>query len=81
MTHRSQAAPSGFAKAIILDLDDTILDSGDPDVSWRRVSSEFAGDFEGVAPDRSGLASSKAATVSILPSWKCMERGTRPPCT
>lgn len=38
-------------RAIILDLDDTILDSGDPDVSWRRVCAEFAGDF-GVAPAR-----------------------------
>ncbi len=38
-------------RAIILDLDDTILDSGDPDVSWRRVCAEFAGNF-GVAPVR-----------------------------
>ena len=39
----------GLPKAIIVDLDDTILDSGDPEVSWRRVCSEFAGDF-GVTP-------------------------------
>ena len=29
-------------KAIILDLDDTILDSGDPDVAWRTVCQEVA---------------------------------------
>ena len=29
-------------EAIILDLDDTILDSGDPDTSLRRISSEYA---------------------------------------
>lgn len=40
-------------KAIILDLDDTILDSGDPDVSWRRICAEFAGNFDdGVTPAR-----------------------------
>ena len=43
---------SGLPEAIILDLDDTILDSGDPEVSWRRVSSEFAADFEGVVAGR-----------------------------
>ena len=41
--------PPGRPKAIIVDLDDTVLDSGDPGVSWRRVCSEFAGNF-GVAP-------------------------------
>ena len=41
--------PPGRTKAIIVDLDDTVLDSGDPGVSWRRVCSEFAGNF-GVAP-------------------------------
>lgn len=35
--------------AIILDLDDTILDSGDPEVSWRQICTEFAENF-GVAP-------------------------------
>lgn len=39
-------------KAIILDLDDTILDSGDPDVSWRRICAEFAGNFDGATPER-----------------------------
>ena len=39
-------------KAIIVDLDDTILDSGDPDVSWRRICAEFAGMFDGVTPAR-----------------------------
>ena len=39
-------------KAIILDLDDTILDSGDADASWRRVCADFAGNFDGVAPGR-----------------------------
>ena len=39
-------------RAIILDLDDTILDSGDPDVSWRRICTEFAGNFDGVTPER-----------------------------
>ena len=43
---------AGLPKAIILDLDDTILDSGDPEVSWRRVSAEFAAGFEGVVPGR-----------------------------
>ena len=48
-------APRALAaspKAIILDLDDTILDSGDPDVSWRRICVEFAGNFGGVTPER-----------------------------
>lgn len=39
-------------RAIILDLDDTILDSGDPDVSWRRICAEFSGNFDGVTPAR-----------------------------
>ena len=42
----------GLPKAIILDLDDTILDSGDPDVSWRRICAEFAGNFDGTTPAR-----------------------------
>ena len=33
-------------KAIILDLDDTILDSGDPDVAWRTVCQEIASPAE-----------------------------------
>lgn len=40
---------AGRPEAIILDLDDTILDSGDPEVSWRQVCTEFAGNFS-VAP-------------------------------
>ena len=44
--------PPQIPKAIILDLDDTILDSGDPDVSWRRICTEFAGNFDGVPPER-----------------------------
>ena len=40
---------AGHPKAIILDLDDTILDSGDPAVSWRQVCAEFA-DGLGIAP-------------------------------
>ena len=39
-------------QAIILDLDDTILDSGNPDVSWRRICAEFAGNFDGVTAER-----------------------------
>ena len=38
-------------KAIIVDLDDTILDSGDPKVSWRQVCAEFAGGL-GIMPGR-----------------------------
>ncbi|MCY3623332.1 MAG: HAD-IA family hydrolase [Gammaproteobacteria bacterium] len=45
---RASAAPP---KAIILDLDDTILDSGEADVSWRRICAEFAGNFDGVTPE------------------------------
>ena len=33
---------AGRPKAIIVDLDDTVLDSGDPKVSWRQVCAEFA---------------------------------------
>ena len=44
-----------ITKAIILDLDDTILDSGDPDLSWRRICAEFAGNFEGVTPGPGGV--------------------------
>ena len=32
----------GRPRAIIVDLDDTILDSGDPEVSWRQIRAEFA---------------------------------------
>ena len=42
----------GLPKAIILDLDDTILDSGDPDVAWRRICAEFAGNVVGTTPAR-----------------------------
>lgn len=42
----------GLPRAVILDLDDTILDSGDPDVSWRRICTEFAGNFVSVTPGR-----------------------------
>jgi len=45
---RASAAPP---KAIILDLDDTILDSGETDVSWRRICAAFAGSFDGVTPE------------------------------
>ena len=45
---RASAAPP---KAVILDLDDTILDSGEADVSWRRICAEFAGNFDGVTPE------------------------------
>ena len=38
--------------AIILDLDDTILDSGDPDIAWRRICAEYSADFDGLAPTR-----------------------------
>lgn len=38
--------PSGRPKAIIVDLDDTVLDSGDPEVSWRQVCTEFAGSLD-----------------------------------
>ena len=48
---------AGLPKAIILDLDDTILDSGDPEVSWRRVSAEFAARFEGVVPGGCSMSS------------------------
>ena len=44
--------PAEQPKAIILDLDDTILDSGNPDVSWRRICTEFAANFDGVTPER-----------------------------
>ncbi|MCE2424080.1 MAG: HAD-IA family hydrolase [Pseudomonadales bacterium] len=37
-------------KAIILDLDDTILDSGDPDVAWRTVCGDVATNVQGVTP-------------------------------
>lgn len=43
--------PPGCPRAIILDLDDTVLDSGDPEVSWRQICTEFAGNV-GVAPGR-----------------------------
>jgi len=43
--------PGRPPKAIILDLDDTVLDSGDPEVSWRQICAEFAGNF-GVTPGR-----------------------------
>ena len=39
----------GRPRAIIVDLDDTILDSGDPEVSWRAICAEFAANFD-VAP-------------------------------
>lgn len=52
MAQTPQAAPAARPKAIILDLDDTILDSGDPDVAWRRICAEFAGNFDGVTPER-----------------------------
>ncbi|MCY3813120.1 MAG: HAD family hydrolase [Gammaproteobacteria bacterium] len=39
----------GRPKAIILDLDDTILDSGDPKVTWGQVCAEFAGSL-GIMP-------------------------------
>ena len=52
MAQTPRAAPATRPKAIILDLDDTILDSGDPDVSWRRICAEFAGNFDGVSPER-----------------------------
>lgn len=52
MAQTPQAAPAVRPKAIILDLDDTILDSGDPDVAWRRICAEFAGNFDGVTPER-----------------------------
>ena len=42
----------GRPKAIIVDLDDTILDSGDPEVSWRRICAEFAANFDGVTAER-----------------------------
>lgn len=51
MAQTPRAAPDARPKAIILDLDDTILDSGDPDVSWRRICAEFASNF-GVTPER-----------------------------
>ena len=40
---------AGRPEAIILDLDDTILDSGDPEVSWRQICAEFGENF-GVRP-------------------------------
>ena len=43
--------PPGRPKAIIVDLDDTVLDSGDPKVSWRQVCAEFAGGL-GIMPGR-----------------------------
>lgn len=52
MAQTPRAAPATRPKAIILDLDDTILDSGDPDVSWRRICAEFAASFDGVTPER-----------------------------
>ena len=48
MKHRSHERGATFPKAIILDLDDTILDSGDPDTSWRQICSEFADGLDGV---------------------------------
>ncbi|MDE0421379.1 MAG: HAD-IA family hydrolase [Gammaproteobacteria bacterium] len=42
----------GLPTAIIFDLDDTILDSGDPDVAWRRICAEFAGNLDGTTPAR-----------------------------
>ena len=39
----------GRPKAIIVDLDDTVLDSGDPDVAWRQICNEFAGSL-GIMP-------------------------------
>lgn len=39
----------GRPRAIIVDLDDTILDSGDPEVSWRAICADFAANFD-VAP-------------------------------
>lgn len=38
-------------KAIILDLDDTILDSGDPDVAWQSVCRDAAANFPGVTAE------------------------------
>ena len=38
-------------KAIIIDLDDTVLDSGDPKVQWRQICAEFA-DGLGILPGR-----------------------------
>ena len=38
-------------KAIILDLDDTILDSGDPNVAWRTVCRDVAADFQEVTAE------------------------------
>ena len=43
--------PPGRPKAIIVDLDDTVLDSGDPKVAWRQVCAEFAGGL-GIMPGR-----------------------------
>ena len=52
MKHRSHERGETLPKAIILDLDDTILDSGDPDVSWRQICAEFADSLDSVTREQ-----------------------------
>ena len=52
MKHRSHERGATLPKAIILDLDDTILDSGDPDISWRQICSEFADSLDSVTQEQ-----------------------------
>ena len=40
-----------YPEAILLDLDDTILDSGDADAAWRTISETEATQLPGVAPE------------------------------
>ena len=40
-----------YPKAILLDLDDTILDSGDADAAWRTISETEATQLPGVTPE------------------------------